>query len=164
LESKLPDKMDFEDLNLNSLTSETAMLFKDRIEKKGLKLNITIPDDPVFIKGEPYLMEQVLINLLDNSYKYTEKGEITISLNKENGKAELRISDTGIGIPDKSIEKIFIRFYVVNKSRSRQTGGTGLGLSIVKHIILLHKSHMKVKSTEGVGTEFTITIPLLKDS
>jgi two-component system phosphate regulon sensor histidine kinase PhoR len=160
IESKLPDKTDFKKFDFNILVSDTSMLFKERIEKKGLHFDIIIPSKPIIIKGESYLIEQVLINLLDNAYKYTEKGKITVSLSKDREKAIIKIADTGIGIDTNSIKRIFERFYVVNKSRSRQTGGTGLGLSIVKHIVLLHKGYIEVNSKEGRGSEFIITLPL----
>ncbi len=158
-ESKFSDKSDFKKISLNPIINNTAMLFKERMEKKGIKFKIKIPKSDIFIIGDSFLMEEVLTNLLDNAYKYTEKGKIVVSLRKEKNNAILTVSDTGIGIPSNSIERIFERFYVVDKSRSRQTGGTGLGLSIVKHIILLHSGNIKVESEEGKGSEFIITLP-----
>ena len=79
---------------------------------------------------------------------------------REGGRMEIEVSDTGIGIPKEHLGRIFERFYVVDKSRSRRLGGTGLGLSIVKHIVLLHGGEIKVESTPGVGTRFKVRLPL----
>jgi len=101
----------------------------------------------------------MFINLIDNAIRFTEKGQITISMNHRNNAVIIKIADTGIGIPPQHIPKIFERFYVVDKARSRQTGGTGLGLSIVKHIVLLHNGTINVESTPGKGTNFIIKLP-----
>jgi len=104
-------------------------------------------------------LEQMFINLIDNAIKYTEKGNVTVSLKQSYKKVIVKIKDTGIGIPKEHLDRIFERFYVVDKSRSKKLGGTGLGLSIVKHIVLLHNGKIDVKSSPGEGTEFTITFP-----
>ena len=83
-----------------------------------------------------------------------------ISLKKENRNARIEIQDTGMGIPKEHLDRIFERFYVIDKSRSKKLGGTGLGLSIVKHIALLHDGDVSVKSTPGKGTTFIILLPL----
>ena len=101
----------------------------------------------------------MFINLIDNAIKYTDKGEITVSVKHDQEKIIIEIVDTGIGIPKEHLNRIFERFYVVDKSRSKKLGGTGLGLSIVKHIVILHKGKIDVKSTPNVGTKFIITLP-----
>jgi two-component system phosphate regulon sensor histidine kinase PhoR len=122
-----------------------------------------LPDERLpDINGDPFKLEQMFINLMDNAIKYTEKGGITVSL--EYGYPNVTvvtvvIEDTGIGIPGGHLSRIFERFYVVDKSRSKKLGGTGLGLSIVKHIVLSHNGTINVESTPGRGTKFTITIP-----
>jgi two-component system phosphate regulon sensor histidine kinase PhoR len=112
------------------------------------------------ITADPFKVEQLFVNLLDNAIKYTEKGEIRVAMAASNEHVVIRISDTGIGIPNQDLPRIFERFYVVDKSRSRKFGGTGLGLSIVKHIVLLHNGHIDVESSPGVGTTFSITLPV----
>jgi len=102
----------------------------------------------------------MLVNLIDNAIKYTDKGGIEISLKDGKNYVKIGVKDTGIGIPREDIERIFERFYVVDKSRSRKLGGTGLGLSIVKHIVLLHNGKIEVESTPGKGTKFTILLPI----
>ena len=97
--------------------------------------------------------------MIDNAIKYTEKGEVSVLLKQIGKEVIVKVKDTGIGIPEEHLDRIFERFYVVDKSRSKKLGGTGLGLSIVKHIVLLHNGKIDVESTPGKGTEFTITFP-----
>ena len=105
-------------------------------------------------------MRQLLTNLLDNAIKYTPKGgRIGLKINPINGSVQFEISETGIGIPQEHIPRIFERFYRVDPARSREMGGTGLGLSIVKHIVSLHHGQIKVESKVGSGSRFLITLP-----
>ncbi|MFZ5800253.1 MAG: sensor histidine kinase, partial [Candidatus Omnitrophota bacterium] len=98
--------------------------------------------------------------LLDNAVKYTpEKGSIRISAAVKDGYVQIDICDTGVGIPEKDLARIFERFYRVDKGRSRELGGTGLGLSIVKHIVLAHGGEVRVESVLGQGSTFSFTIP-----
>ena len=105
-------------------------------------------------------MEQLFINLVDNAVKYTERGEIRVSLAGREREIELRVKDSGPGIPVEHLPRIFERFYVVDRSRSREQGGTGLGLAIVKHIVLLHDGRIEAVSEPGQGSEFIVTLPL----
>jgi len=104
-------------------------------------------------------LEQLLVNLVDNAVKSTEKGSIRVDLKRETGGVAIEVIDTGIGIPEEEQGRVFERFYVVDKSRSRKGGGTGLGLSIVKHIVLLHGGRIDLKSTPGVGSAFRVFLP-----
>ena len=99
-------------------------------------------------------MKQLLMNLISNAIKYTDHGEIKVIVEKNH----ISVQDTGIGIPEESISRIFERFYRVDKSRSRQSGGTGLGLSIVKHIAQLYGIIISVESEVGKGSKFTLSI------
>jgi len=101
----------------------------------------------------------VLVNLIDNAVKYTDKGTLTISARREELFTIITVEDTGMGIPSQHLPRIFERFYVVDKSRSRQLGGTGLGLAIAKHIVLMHNGQIEVSSEVGHGTCFTIRLP-----
>ncbi len=154
-----------EEINLADMLENTHMVLRHKLEKSGLSLIKEFESHSIVIEGDRYRLEQLTINLLDNAIKYTEKGSITIKLKKtENNRVELAIKDTGIGIPEKDIPRIFERFYVVDKSRSRKSGGTGLGLSIIKHIVALHKGTISIKSKEGDGTEFKVTLPVINKS
>ncbi len=148
------------DVNLTSILKNVVFLFKQRAEEKGLSLEFKnrIESD-AFIKGDPFKLEQAFINLVDNAIKYTDKGKVDVLLEKVERGFLVKVSDTGIGIPEKSIERIFERFYVVDKSRSKSMGGTGLGLSIVKHIVMLHNGDIKVNSKLQEGSSFSVFLP-----
>ena len=124
--------------------------------KKGIKytLNEIIPAQ---IQGDQTLIERLIANIIDNAVRYTPPGgEVGISLKKEEHSACLTISDTGIGIPQESLPFIFDRFYVVDKSRSKESGGSGLGLSMVKWIADSHSAHIQIDSEVGRGTIFRV--------
>lgn len=127
---------------------------------KSVILKSDIPKDIPNLLADESRLAQVLLNLIDNAIKYTEnKGLVTISA-KEQGKfVRIDISDTGVGIPEKDLPRIFERFYRVDKARSRELGGTGLGLSIVKHIVHAHKGEVSVQSVLGRDSTFSFTIP-----
>ena len=110
-----------------------------------------------FIKANPPLIEELIYNLCDNAIRYnTDGGSVTVEILQESGETRLTVSDTGIGIDSKYQERIFERFFRVDKSRSKETGGTGLGLAIVKHIVQLHNAEMSVDSCVGKGTAISI--------
>jgi len=161
--SRMEDKnfhLDAREVNLPMLIGNTARMFETAINDKGLELILDIPADLPPITGDAARLEDMLVNLLDNAVKYTERGSITISVRGESSWAEIRVSDTGIGIPPGLLERIFERFFVVDASRSKETGGTGLGLSIVKHIVLLHNGEISVDSAPNRGTTFIVRLPL----
>jgi len=147
-----------EDIDLRDMVEDVFKIFKQKAEEKNLKLNLVCENKPV-VKGDPFKLEQMLINLIDNAIKYTEKGEVLVSLKRVNKEVVVEVKDTGVGIPAEHLDRIFERFYVVDKSHSRKLGGTGLGLSIVKHIVLLHNGKIDVESKLGKGAKFTITLP-----
>jgi two-component system phosphate regulon sensor histidine kinase PhoR len=129
------------------------------LKKKNVEVKNELPAN-LFVKADENRIEQVFTNLIDNAVKFNkEKGAIRIYAQEENGKIKVFVEDSGIGIPDKDIPRIFERFYRVDKARSRELGGTGLGLSIVKHIVELHRGMVGVESTEDFGSKFWITLP-----
>ena len=148
-----------ENVNLVSLAENILKVFEQVAKEKGIQLKLSAGEGLKTIQADPFKLEQMFINLLDNAIKYTEKGEASISLRQEDSKSIIEIQDTGIGIPGSHLPRIFERFYVVDKSRSKKLGGTGLGLSIVKHIVLLHGGTIDIESSLGMGTKFTITLP-----
>lgn len=147
------------EVNLKRLLKDIITLFSLAIKKKRLRVKLVLPKDDLVVKGDSYFLEQAFINLLENAVNYTDKGKIEIRLTRGLDYAEVAFSDTGIGIPAEDLERIFERFYVVDKSRSRKTGGSGLGLAIVKHIVNLHQGRIEVKSELGKGSTFTVFLP-----
>jgi signal transduction histidine kinase len=113
------------------------------------------------IVGDRLRLRQLFLNLIDNAIKYTpEGGKVTLALAREDGSVVFRVTDTGIGIPDADLPRIFDRFYRVDKARSREMGGTGLGLSIAKWIAELHRGTITVESEVLKGSVFTVRLPL----
>ncbi|MCX7880505.1 MAG: ATP-binding protein [Ignavibacteria bacterium] len=154
-------KLFISDVNLVEITEQVIPTFKHRLEEKNLKIEVSVEQDFPTIKADAFRMEQVFINLIDNAIKYSENGTIKINLKRDDEETvKIEFQDEGIGIPRQHLDRIFERFYVVDKSRSRKSGGSGLGLSIVKHIILLHDGNIQVESEEGRGTKFTILLPI----
>jgi two-component system phosphate regulon sensor histidine kinase PhoR len=148
-----------ENVNLVSLAENILKVFEQGEKEKGIQLKLVAEKDLKIIQADPFKLEQMFINLLDNAIKYTERGEVSITLTQIDSKSVIEIQDSGIGIPSSHLLRIFERFYVVDKSRSKKLGGTGLGLSIVKHIVLLHGGTIDVESPQGMGTKFTIVLP-----
>lgn len=147
-----------EDVDLKDMVEDVFKIFKQKAEEKNLKLSLVSENKPV-VRGDPFKLEQMFINLIDNAIKYTEKGEVLVSLKRADKGVVVEVKDTGVGIPAEHLDRIFERFYVVDKSHSRKLGGTGLGLSIVKHIVLLHNGKIDVESKLGKGAKFTIVLP-----
>lgn len=153
------EKLEIVDVDIARLVEGVFQIFEPLAHQKNVKLISEIQQPEKGVKADAFKIEQLLINLIDNSLKYTNQGEIRIHSNWENGSMVLDVSDTGIGIPKDDLPRIFERFYRVDKSRSRELGGTGLGLTIVKTIVLMHNGTITVKSDKNTGTHFTITIP-----
>ena len=152
--------LELEEVDVEKMVENILQIFEPRMREKNLNHELTIEDDFPLIKADSFKLEQAFINLLDNAIKYTDRGTITLSLKHRNHQVVIEVNDTGIGITNKHIPRIFERFYVVDKSRSKKLGGTGLGLSIVKHIVLLHNGKIDVESEHDKGTNFSITLPI----
>ncbi len=137
-------------------------------EKKSISLSADVPEE-LFIEGDEDKLRQIFLNLLSNAISYTHEGGNVkvraVNRQKADGKETVvfTVTDTGIGIPRKDLPRIFERFYRVDKARSRSSGGTGLGLSIVKHLMDLHHGTISVESDLGIGSTFTLELPLLQE-
>jgi two-component system phosphate regulon sensor histidine kinase PhoR len=151
--------LSLEEVDVLRLIEDVIPAFEGRLREKHLVLEVDAPGAPYIVTADGFKLEQLLVNLIDNAVKYTEKGTIRVSVRKGDGCLVIEVADTGIGILREHLPRIFERFYVVDKSRSRKVGGTGLGLAIVKHIVLLHNGSIDVESTPGLGTKFTVTLP-----
>ena len=148
-----------ETVGLREIAENVIRIFGPRAKEKNIALVLEAAPDLPPVKGDPFRLEQLLVNLVDNAVKSTEKGSIRVDLKREPGGVAIEVIDTGIGIPEEEQGRVFERFYVVDKSRSRKGGGTGLGLSIVKHIVLLHGGRIDLKSTPGAGSTFRVFLP-----
>ena len=145
--------------NMLELAEQVMSIFKEKLSGNDISFDLSFEGKPYPLMVDPFKIQQLFINLIDNGIKYTEKGHISVKLCYTENFLEMLFHDSGIGIDKEHLTKIFERFYVVDKSRSRRVGGTGLGLSIVKHIVLLHKGTIDVESTPGKGTCFKVSIP-----
>ncbi|HST21803.1 MAG TPA: ATP-binding protein, partial [Blastocatellia bacterium] len=153
----------YEPIDLAAYTAELAGVFRSAVEKAGLQLVIDcLPlPEPVFVDRD--MWEKVVLNLISNAFKFTEKGEIRVSLRAENGAAVLSIRDTGIGIPEAELPNLFNRFHRVEGARGRTHEGTGIGLALVQELAKLHGGIVTVGSVYGKGSDFIVTIPLGKN-
>ena len=117
-------------------------------------------EEEVILPIERDSLTEAIYNVADNSIKYTEPGgSVTMELTRDLGSVFVSVIDTGIGIPKEEIQKIFDRFYRVDKARARETGGTGLGLAIALDAVKLHGGFIEVNSEEGIGSKFTLVLP-----
>ena len=152
------DELTREPLELYQLTADTLQSFYDQAEKHSIKLQLK--GSPAMIRGIPRLISVIISNLCDNAIKYNrEGGSVTVLVYLEGKYAVLSVEDNGIGISSEYRERIFERFYRVDKSHSKEVGGTGLGLSIVKHAAKLHHAKLDVHSIVGKGTKITLRFP-----
>jgi two-component system phosphate regulon sensor histidine kinase PhoR len=149
-----------EKVDVRALAENVLRIFEKPAGEKGLTLVLEAAQGLPAVMADPYEVERLLINLVDNAVKYTEKGRVTLRLAAVENKFVLEVADTGIGIDAEHLPHVFERFYVADKSRSKKSGGTGLGLSIAKHIVLAHQGTISVKSRLGEGTTFIVSLPL----
>ena len=149
------EDMEWEEVDLFAICQKTAESLASEAQKAGIQIKLM--GEPVVLWGIPQLLGSIVYNLCDNAIKYNRKnGTVCISVKAEGSTVLLSVADTGIGIPPEDRERIFERFYRVDKSRSKEIGGTGLGLSIVKHAARLHDAQISVDSTLDQGTTVTV--------
>lgn len=144
----------------HEMLDKIIKVLKPMAKAKNITIKTMVHDKAEKIYGNDSMLEQVLINLLDNAIKYSYNGgTVTIDIDSKDNNTIINVIDQGIGIPSESLQRLFERFYRVDKARSRQVGGTGLGLSIVKHIIERHRGQILVESEVDSGTTFTVILP-----
>ena len=152
---------EFVELNLGHFLQDCLNHHKSLAGKGAIELRADTPEQEVFVHVDPEGMRQILDNLVDNAIKYTPPGgTVQIGVRPESDQAVITVSDSGVGIGSSHLERIFERFYRVDKARSRELGGTGLGLAIVKHLVGAFNGSVDVESRVGEGTTFTVKIPL----
>lgn len=145
--------------DLAGFTSELASVFRSATEKAGLRLVVDCPNfaEPVYVDRD--MWEKIVLNLISNAFKFTFEGEIAVSLDRVGDFAELRVRDSGVGIPPAAIPRLFERFHRVPDTRSRTHEGSGIGLALVQELVKLHGGFIRVESTLGRGSTFVVSIP-----
>ena len=153
------EAMRFETVRVNDVLKNAVMICERKASDKGVKIVLVCPEGAEAL-GNPALLEQAVVNLLDNAIKYSgPDSRVLVEAAAGPGGVTVKVEDTGIGIPEQHLDRIFERFYRVDKGRSRDMGGTGLGLAIVKHIVHAHNGTVTVTSATGKGSAFTIHLP-----
>jgi signal transduction histidine kinase len=152
----------YEPTDLALFTTELASVFRSAVEKAGLRFLVACPklSEPVYVDRD--MWEKIVLNLLSNAFKFTLDGEIRVTLQREGDTAELRVSDTGVGIAEAELPHMFERFHRIRRTRARTYEGTGIGLALVHELVRLHGGSVSVASAEGRGTTFAVTLPLGK--
>lgn len=150
-----------EPVSLTEVVKDCARAAQVLASRKGVRLKLENDSTSIALNADEELIKRMILNLLDNAVKYTpEGGEISLALEKHNGSAEIVVRDTGIGLSHTDQQRVFDRFYRVDKARSRALGGAGLGLSIVRSIVEAHGGNITVDSTPRHGSTFTVSLPL----
>lgn len=146
-------------VDLSTLTRHLASAFQSAVESAGLKLVVICPPLPEPVYVDPEMWEKVVLNLLSNAVKYTHEGAIRVGMGWQNGEAVLTVQDTGVGIPQEELPRVFERFYRVRGTQGRSHEGTGIGLALVQELVKLHGGSISVSSQLGAGTTFTLRLP-----
>jgi signal transduction histidine kinase/DNA-binding response OmpR family regulator len=150
----------FESTDLSALTADLASSFRAAIERAGLRFEVSCDrlPQPAYVDRE--MWEKIVLNLLSNAFKFTFEGTISVSLRAVDGEAVLEVRDTGAGIPESELPRIFERFHRVQGTRSRTHEGSGIGLALVHELVAMHGAGISAESREGEGTSFVIRLPL----
>ena len=157
-------EMHMQPMDLRELGQKAADAMEGQASGQGLTLTCTLPEEMPQVLGDAERIQQVIINIITNAIKYNKpQGSIAITGGTEGEQVFLRVEDTGIGVPKADLERLFERFYRVDKARSRESGGTGLGLAIAKQIVESHGGHIGFESEYGKGSVVTLYLPQLKD-
>ena len=153
-------RLNVKECNVNEMVEMILRRLRPIAQKRDIELTMVSMRE-VYAEIDEVKMVMVITNLVENAIKYNrDHGKVRVTINADPYNFYISVEDTGVGIPQDSLDKIYERFYRVDKSRSREVGGTGLGLSITKSIILQHHGAIDVSSIEGEGTKFTVTVPL----
>ena len=153
--------LDRSSFDINQCIKQTVLTFEGTCKEKHISFHLILSGQTLYVNADMTKIQQVVYNLIDNAIKFSHPdSEITIETTEKNDKVFVSVKDTGIGIPQDSLNKIWERFYKTDLSRGKDKKGTGLGLAIVREIIQAHEENINVISTEGVGTEFIFTLPL----
>jgi PAS domain S-box-containing protein len=149
----------YEPIDLSSFTCELASVFRSAVERAGLRFLVACPPLSEMVYVDRGMWEQIVLNLLSNAFKFTLQGEIEVALRANGDQAELRIRDTGTGIPAHELPRMFERFHRVEGTRGRTQEGAGIGLALVQKLVELHSGTVRVESREGEGSTFIVNVP-----
>jgi signal transduction histidine kinase len=155
-----------EPLDLTESFQQVLSILRPRVEGRGLKLEVHLPREPLWVDGDSTRLEQVFTNLVDNAAKYTDEGTVSVELSREgldgDARALLRVKDTGIGIPAEKLPAVFELFAQADTSLERSRGGLGIGLTLVRTLVRMHGGSVEATSNgTGHGSEFVVRLPLL---
>ncbi len=149
-----------EPVAVHLLVAEAAERVRSAAEQRAVTITFGEGAEHLIVRGDRRQLVSALFNLLENSVKYSDEGSTVDVRSHTDGEwVELTVTDQGIGIPERDLERVFERFYRVDRARGRDTGGTGLGLAIVRHVANNHGGDVRVESHEGTGSSFTLRIP-----
>jgi two-component system sensor histidine kinase SenX3 len=152
-------------VDLNDVVSEAIDRAHPLATRQGVVIEFEKSMNVPLMNGDHFQLVSAVSNLVDNAVKYSDEGDlVTVSVTNADGAVEVQVTDQGIGIPMGSLDRIFERFYRVDRARSRGTGGTGLGLSIVRHVVTNHGGEVNVRSREGEGSTFNLRFPSIQGS
>ncbi|MGA8533075.1 MAG: ATP-binding protein, partial [Candidatus Tumulicola sp.] len=155
-------KLALRDIDLEEVAHAIVASFEPQAANKGIALEL-LPLRPVRVEADPDRLSQIFVNLIDNAIRHTPRGgRVKIELDARDSDAVVRVRDNGEGIPYRDVPHIFERFYVVDRSRRRESGGAGLGLAIVKGIVDAHGGAISAESMLGRGTTFTVRLPIMR--
>ena len=153
-----------EEVDLRDVTTRAVALMRDRFEANGFELELEMPPEAVTVRCDRDALVSVLVNLLDNAFKYSdERKNVAIRMRRLDGSARLEVADRGIGLSGRQARRIFERFFQVDQRLSRQATGCGLGLSIIRYIVEPHSGTIEVDSELGKGSRFTVSLPASVD-
>jgi two-component system sensor histidine kinase SenX3 len=158
-------EMLFAPVDMNDVVSEAIDRAQPLATRQGVTIECEKLKNAPLMSGDHFQLVSAVSNLVDNAVKYSDEGGlVTVSVSSSDGAIEVQVTDKGIGIPMASLERIFERFYRVDRARSRGTGGTGLGLSIVRHVVTNHGGEVNVRSREGEGSTFNLRFQSIQGS
>ena len=150
-----------EDVPVHLVIAEAVDRVRPAAEQQGISIDVHEPPRRLAVGGDRRQLVSAIYNLLDNAVKYSERGSsVQVGARTDGRWVDVEVEDHGIGIPRRDLERVFERFYRVDRARSRETGGTGLGLAIVRHVATNHAGDVRVESTEGEGSTFTLRLPV----
>ncbi|HEX5577082.1 MAG TPA: ATP-binding protein, partial [Gemmatimonadaceae bacterium] len=155
------ERVEMQQVDVPQLMESVASMAEPLASAKGLSFELRPPKTDLTVRTDPMKLRQVLLNLISNAVKYTEQGGVTLSGRAVNGEVQFLVEDTGVGVAEDHLEKIFEPFWQVEQTTTRRAGGTGLGLAVTRQFVDLIGGTISVESTPGKGSTFRVAVPVL---